>query len=97
MIVPNDLLGRINSAYWFFGWGTMPLGALQGGQLAAATSLRMPFIPDGIGMLLAVSITLAHLLRTPPTADAANASAKVAAPPQHPNHHQHTTLSLIHI
>lgn len=34
--IPDDLLGRVNSVYRFFGWGMMPLGALAGGVLIAA-------------------------------------------------------------
>jgi MFS family permease len=29
--IPAELLGRVNSIYRFFGWGSMPLGALAGG------------------------------------------------------------------
>jgi len=31
--IPDALLGRINSLYRFFAWGTMPLGALAGGWI----------------------------------------------------------------
>lgn len=31
--IPEALLGRVNSIYRFFGWGSMPLGALAGGGL----------------------------------------------------------------
>ena len=30
-IIPDELLGRVNSVYRFFGWGMMPIGALLGG------------------------------------------------------------------
>ena len=30
-IIPDELLGRVNSVYRFFGWGMMPLGSLLGG------------------------------------------------------------------
>jgi len=30
-IIPEDLLGRVNSVYRFFGWGMMPVGSLLGG------------------------------------------------------------------
>ena len=30
-LIPDDLLGRVNSIYRFFGWGMMPIGALLGG------------------------------------------------------------------
>ena len=31
--IPDDLLGRVNSIYRFFGWGSMPLGAMAAGTL----------------------------------------------------------------
>ena len=30
-IIPEDLLGRVNSVYRFFAWGMMPIGAAIGG------------------------------------------------------------------
>ncbi len=33
--IPGTVLGRVNSIYRFFGWGTMPLGALAGGAVVA--------------------------------------------------------------
>lgn len=49
--VPADLLGRVNSIYRFFGWGSMPLGALAGGAVVSLltddwgreAALRAPF------------------------------------------------------
>lgn len=38
-IIPDHLLGRVNSVYRFFGWGMMPLGALMGGLVVAGTDL----------------------------------------------------------
>jgi hypothetical protein len=35
-LVPDDLLGRVNSAYRMLGWGLIPLGALAGGFVAQA-------------------------------------------------------------
>ena len=32
-IIPEDLLGRVNSVYRFFAWGMMPIGAAIGGVL----------------------------------------------------------------
>ena len=50
--IPTALLGRVNSIYRFFGWGTMPLGALAGGALVSVlqsdlgreAALRAPFL-----------------------------------------------------
>jgi MFS family permease len=35
-IVPDALLGRVNSVYRFFGWGMIPIGSLVGGVLVTA-------------------------------------------------------------
>lgn len=50
-IIPDRLLGRVNSVYRFFAWGMMPLGSLLGGGVVAVveafadrrTALRAPF------------------------------------------------------
>lgn len=50
--IPSALLGRVNSIYRFFGWGSMPLGALAGGAIVALlennmgreAALRAPFV-----------------------------------------------------
>ncbi len=42
-IIPDRLLGRVNSVYRLLGWGTMPIGAVIGGLLARAAGLRAPF------------------------------------------------------
>ena len=50
--IPPELLGRVNSIYRFFGWGSMPLGALSGGvivtllenELGREAALRSPFL-----------------------------------------------------
>ena len=51
-VIPNELLGRVNSGYRFFGWGSMPIGSLLGGLIVTAgthlgsrnLALRIPFI-----------------------------------------------------
>lgn len=63
--IPSDLLGRVNSIYRFFGWGSMPLGALVAGvtvsvlenELGRDLALRMTFGAAGLacGGLLAYS------------------------------------------
>ena len=35
-LIPDALLGRVNSVYRFLGWGSMPFGALGAGALVAA-------------------------------------------------------------
>lgn len=60
-LVPDELRGRVNSAYRFFGWGAMPIGALLGALLASATNLHVPFIVGGLGMIIATGIAIPHL------------------------------------
>jgi MFS family permease len=40
-LIPTNLLGRVNSVYRFFAWGTIPIGTLLGGGLVSA--LAGPF------------------------------------------------------
>ncbi|MFM1789400.1 MAG: hypothetical protein RLZZ12_749 [Actinomycetota bacterium] len=50
-IIPSHLLGRVNSVYRFFAWGSMPIGTLLGGAIVSLTqlfgnrelALRMPY------------------------------------------------------
>jgi MFS family permease len=43
LVTPDRLLGRVNSAFRLFGWGTRPVGALAGGLLAQVVGLRPVF------------------------------------------------------
>ena len=36
-LIPDHLLGRVNSVYRFFGWGMMPIGSILGGVIVAIT------------------------------------------------------------
>ncbi|MCP3938481.1 MAG: MFS transporter [Actinomycetia bacterium] len=55
-VIPDGLLGRVNSVYRFFGWGMMPLGSLLGGLVVAfgdgttsrETALRLPWLLSGL-------------------------------------------------
>jgi MFS family permease len=51
-IIPDALLGRVNSVYRFLGWGMMPLGAALGGALASAFGLRATYWLGGAVLLL---------------------------------------------
>jgi MFS family permease len=50
-IIPTHLLGRVNSVYRFFAWGSLPIGTLIGGAIVSVTellgnrelALRMPY------------------------------------------------------
>ncbi len=54
-IIPDHLLGRVNSVYRFFAWGMMPIGSLIGGLIVVVTdafgsrelALRMPWLIAG--------------------------------------------------
>lgn len=80
-IIPDDLLGRVNSVYRMLGWGTMPLGALLGGGLVALaepllgrpTALRLPFFVAG------GAYALLFLVMAPRLTTAAIAEAKARA------------------
>jgi MFS family permease len=51
-LIPDQILGRVNSVYRFIGWGMMPIGSAVGGLLVVLTdpalgrewSLRTPFL-----------------------------------------------------
>jgi len=51
-IVPDRLMGRVNSVYRLLAWGTMPLGAIVGGVLAELFGLRAPYFFSAAGLLL---------------------------------------------
>jgi MFS family permease len=59
-LIPGAILGRVNSVYRFFGWGSMPFGALAGGALVSFAeapmgreiALRLPFGAAAIGITL---------------------------------------------
>ena len=46
-VVPDRLLGRVNSAYRLLAWGTMPIGAALGGLLAEVVGIRTLFVVCG--------------------------------------------------
>jgi MFS family permease len=80
-IIPDHLLGRVNSVYRFFAWGMMPIGAIIGGLIVVATerladrelALRMPWFVSG-GIQLAMLVWAAPRLTTA-RMEAARASA----------------------
>lgn len=43
-IIPERLLGRVNSVYRLLGWGSMPIGAALGGIMGSVFGLRSPFV-----------------------------------------------------
>jgi MFS family permease len=53
-LTPERLLGRVNASRRFIVWGTVPLGALAGGGLAAAIGLRATIFVGSLGCTLAL-------------------------------------------
>ena len=53
-IIPDHLLGRVNSAYRLLGWGSMPAGAALGGATAELIGVRPMFVLCGLATLLLV-------------------------------------------
>ena len=62
-IIPDALLGRVNSIYRFFGWGLTPVGAIAGGivvslgeePLGRAMALQLPYLIAAL-ILAAVAV-----------------------------------------
>ncbi len=71
-IIPDELLGRVNSVYRFFAWGMMPIGALIGGAIVAVSevfttrelALRMPYFVAA-AVLAAIFFMALPRLNTP--------------------------------
>jgi MFS family permease len=63
-ICPDHLLGRMNASVRFLVWGTMPIGGLIGGALAAWLTPRGALWVGSAGEALAVLWVLASPLRT---------------------------------
>ena len=67
--IPPTLLGRVNSIYRFFGWGSMPFGAMAGGllvsvleqELGREIALRATFICAGAACAVLLAYALAKL------------------------------------
>jgi MFS family permease len=68
-IIPDRLLGRVNSVYRMFAWGMMPIGSLLGGGIVAVVqvlgsrelALRMPFLVGALVYLILYVIALPTL------------------------------------
>ncbi|MGH8912232.1 MAG: MFS transporter [Acidimicrobiia bacterium] len=68
-VIPDHLLGRVNSVYRFFGWGMMSIGALLGGAVVSVFeplvgrewALRLPFLVGGAIQLLTYVYALPRL------------------------------------
>ena len=84
-IIPDHLLGRVNSVYRFFAWGMMPIGSLIGGAIVLIAdasgsrefALRLPWFIAG-GLHIALFVFAAPRLTTAKI-EAARAAAEPAA------------------
>ena len=68
-IIPDELLGRVNSVYRFLGWGMMPIGATLGGVIATAFGLRATYWIGG-AVLLAMAVLTVGTVNDRAIADA---------------------------
>lgn len=67
-VIPSALLGRVNAAYRFLGWGMMPVGAVAGGLIVRfaepftgrEAALTLPFLIAG---LVTVGLTVYGFFR----------------------------------
>jgi MFS family permease len=76
-IVPDRLLGRLNSAYRLLAWGTMPIGALVGGVIGELLGVRAVFV---VATLVTVAMFgFARVVTEQAIADAESASAQAPA------------------
>ena len=75
-IVPDHLLGRLNSAYRLFAWGTQPLGALAGGVVAELIGFRALFL---LAAAISVSLLFARAVVTEQRIREAEAAGQPAA------------------
>lgn len=60
-IIPDHLLGRVNSVYRFFAWGMIPIGLALGGLIVAGSeaagvdrvmALRIPYFAAGVALFV---------------------------------------------
>ena len=72
-VIPGRILGRVNSAYRFVGWGAIPVGAFVGGVLAHLFGLRFPFL------LAAILLTVFGLFMTRSVTSGTIAAARAEA------------------
>jgi MFS family permease len=83
-LIPDELLGRVNSVYRFLGWGAMPLGTLLGGALVSvmeslvdrSTGLRAPFVAAALVHLVLLAVVSPRLTSRVLDAAGDGASAK---------------------
>lgn len=81
-IIPDELLGRVNSVYRFFAWGAMPVGAVLTGLIVTLgegwfsrdMALRLPFFASAAAHVLL--LVVASRILTTERIERARATAK---------------------
>jgi MFS family permease len=63
-IVPDNLLGRVVSAFRLIGNGVAPLGSVVGGVVAAGAGLHAPIIVAPVFLVLALAVLSVPLVRS---------------------------------
>ena len=89
-IIPDHLLGRVNSVYRFFGWGMMPIGSLLGGVIVAvadpivgrSAALRWTFFAAAIVYAALLPYAIPRLTTAKIEAARADAAAKAGGGPE---------------
>jgi MFS family permease len=81
-IVPDELLGRVNSVYRMIGWGLIPVGSLAGGFAARLGGLRAPYLAGGVVCGVALLVALPGLLRARRSPDSPVPTATTEDPPK---------------
>jgi MFS family permease len=78
-IIPDQLLGRVNSAYRLLAWGSQPIGALLGGLIGELAGLQAVFL---LGGLMTVLLVVGRVVLSEQAIAAAEAEAEAvpAAP-----------------
>lgn len=78
-IIPDELLGRVNSAYRLLGWGSLPIGAALGGLVGELLSVRSVFVLSAVLLFVQV-VPLRRIVTDEAIAEAeAAADARAAA------------------
>jgi MFS family permease len=80
-VIPDHLLGRVNSVYRFFGWGMMPIGAALGGLIVVlAEQVASREVAQRLPWLIAGILTIALFVYAGPRLTTARfAEARAAA------------------
>jgi len=78
-LTPQELMGRVGSAWRGVVWGAAPVGALAAGSLAVLGGLRLPIFLAGALQLLVIAVLARPLLHVLPEAGSTEAEAGAEA------------------